>query len=328
MTGARRLIALGGLLVIPAAIGAGIFAYGWADADALGSASVCAHPDRSSSSCLSLFDGTIVRRNPGSAKAAASYTIAAAGTTTDIVPSCFQSRGACGGFAFQTGAPVATGWWKGGLVLIGPPQQRPRIVTDASPENHLGIEAYLLALVIPTVSLLLAGILRRRRRDTINELFFSSLARSPDPPRPVDHGLVQRVAWSNYTYPLPVAWALVYFVPAALMGFGFIEPRLAPLMLAAGFVIAVALVAWVTDSYFSDLIRTAARRQIEVKSVAIGGRNAVPTVSYQLLSGDTTTYSLGEDWKGHVKPGDRIDALTNRKSGSIRRVISAPAAQE
>lgn len=327
-TEASRLIALGGLLLLPAAIGAGIFAATWADADSLAAAPVCAHPDTSSSACLSLFSGTIVRRNPGNAKSPGTYTIAAAGTNTDVFPSCFLSHGACNTLTFETGTAVTTGWWKGGLVMLGPPGERPRILTDASPDSHLGIEAYLLGLIILPVSAFAAGILRRRRTATINELFHSALERTSDPPRPVDRGFVQRVAWTNYTFVLPASWALVYLIPAAGLGYGLIEPRLAPLLLAAAFVVAVALIAWVTDSYYSDLIRTGVFRRIEVRSVELGPRAVRPSISYPLLNGQTSSFVLDAGWKGHVKPADRIDALTTRKSGSIRRVISTPPDHE
>jgi hypothetical protein len=301
------LLALAGPLFIPALAGVAIFAGGWADDEALAGAPVCSHPDRNSSACLSLFPGTIVRRNPGSSKTPASYTIAAAGMETDVVPGCWQSHGACNGFAFEAGTQLMSGWWKGSLVLLGPPGRRPGILTDDSPLGRLGLEAFLLALVILPISMLVAA-----------------------PPRPVDHGLVQRVAWGEYVFPLPVAWALVYLIPAVGFGFGLIDPRWAPLLLVASGAIAAALVAWVTDIYFSDLIRTGARRTIEVRRADVvsgrGGERVV--VSYQRQDGRSDSYPLDRGWKGRLKPGDHLDALTSEKSGSIRRVLSTAPAHE
>lgn len=326
----RRLLVFGALLCIPALAGVAVFATGVGDADALHAAPICQTPDRSSSTCLSIFAGTILERHPGGTKTLPSVTVKADGTTTDAGYECGRSpAGACDGLSFEGGAAVSTGWWKGSLVALGPPGEVPRVVTDQSPEDHLGIEAYFLGLVIPAVSFLIGGFMRLRRPATVAALFQGALARDPEPPRSVDRRLVQRVAWGSYAWMLPVAWAVLYLIPA-MFALRFVQQeRWAPAVLVATFVISLVLSAWAFDAYLSDLIRTAAHRTIEVKKVAlVSGRGGdVPVLSYELLDGRTATYSLDTGWKGHISSGDRLDALTNGKSGSIRRLLSVPPAQ-
>ena len=321
----RQLLTLGGLLCIPAAIGVSVFAYGWADADALHSAPVCQTPSRESSTCMSVFPGRIVARRPGGTKALPAVTVAAADTSTDVSWLC----GPCDGMSFEAGEDVSTGWWKGGLVALGMPGAVPGVETDAGPEAHLGIEAYLLALTIPALSLLLAGLLHRRASLTMKQLFERALAETPQPPRPADRLLVQRVVWSNQVWALPATWAVVSIFPMIVVSYEFVNPRFAPLVLIGTFVVAAALVAWFADAFYSGLIRTAAKRTIEVRRVAlVTGRGGDRTViTYDRLDGRTDTYTLDSGWNGHVKTGDRFDAFTYVKSGSIRYLLSTPPAQ-
>ena len=317
---------LGALLCVPAAIGVAIFAAGWADADAAAAAPVCAKPSRDSGACLSLFDGTIAQRIPGGPKFMPQVKIVSADTTVTVGYRCL---GACGMLRIESGTPVVTGWWKGQLVAFGPPGERPAVETDASPEYRLGIEAYLLGLVIPAVSLLLAGFFRRQAPSTVNELILGEVARSPDPPRDVARWLLQRVAWGQYLWLLPIVWAVLYLVVGGLVIFATGQGRLAPLVLLVTFVTSIALAAWMMDSYLAGIIRTAARRTIEVRRVdRLSGRGGDQTrVAYALLNGRMATYILDGPWNGRVKIGDRLDAMTSSKSGSIRRVISTPKAQ-
>jgi hypothetical protein len=327
---ARWLLVLGGLLCIPAVAGIVVFAAGAADADALHAAPVCRTPDRFSSTCLSVLGGTILERHPGGPKSLPSVTVAVDRTTADAGYECGSSpAGACDGLSFEAGTEISTGWWKGSLVALGPPGAVPRVVTDQSPEDHLGIEAFLLGLVIPAVSFLIGGFMRLRRPATVAELFQGALAREPEPPRSVDRRLVQRVAWGGYAWMLPVAWGVLYLIPAMLALRFMQQERWAPAVLVATFVIALLLSAWTFDAYLSDLIRTAARRTIEVKKVELVSRRGfeVPVLSYELLDGRTATYPLDTGWKGGISSGDHLDALTNGKSGSIRRLLSLPPAQ-
>lgn len=327
---ARQLLILGGLLCIPAAIGVGVYAYGWADADALRSAPICQTPNRDSSMCMSIFPGRILARHPGGSKALASVTVEAAGTSTNVSWLCVLSGGACDGTSFEAGEDVSTGWWKGGLVALGMPGAVPRVDTDASPEAHLGIEAYLLALAIPALSLLLAALLHRRSTTPIKALLEDAVAITPQPPRPVDRGLVQRVFWSNQVWGLPGTWAILSIFPLYIVSEGFVNARLAPLVLIGTFVVAVALVAWYANDYYAGLIRTAPRRSIEVRRVELvtgRDRSQRTVITYDRLDGRAGTYPLDPRWNGHIKVGDRLDAFTSAKSGSISYMLSTPPAQ-
>ena len=214
-------------------------------------------------------------------------------------------------------------------MALGPANSTPAVETDASPENHLGIEAWLLVLVIPAVSFLIEGLLHRKAPTTLKKLFEDALASTPEPPRRVDRRYLQQVAWTNYVWGLPASWALVLLLPWIPVTFGLVNPRLAPLVLFGALLVAIALMAWITDSYYGGLLRTAARRTLDVRRAELvptrGGK--VTVVTYDLLNGKTETYQLDQKWNGHVKVGDRLDAMTNAKSGSIRYLLSTPPAQ-
>src|SRR5690348_11210807 len=203
----RLLLVAGGVLCVPALLGVAFFLFGWADADALRAAPICQKPSRDSSTCRSVFAGTILAHHPGGNKSLPSVTVSAGGTTTDVGYACgVSAAGACDQMSFAAGEEVSTGWWKGALVALGPANSTPAVETDASPENHLGIESWLLVLVIPAVSFLIEGLLHRSAPTTLKKLFEYALASTPDPPRRVDRRYLQQVAWTNYVWGLPASW--------------------------------------------------------------------------------------------------------------------------
>ncbi|HET7420533.1 MAG TPA: hypothetical protein VFL27_09140 [Candidatus Dormibacteraeota bacterium] len=81
--------------------------------------------------------------------------------SADVSTSYFcgiSPAGACAGMTFSPGADVATEWWKGKIVLLGPPGTTPRVLTTNNPQTLLRLEAAVVAvLLVPAVVLLLAG---------------------------------------------------------------------------------------------------------------------------------------------------------------------------
>ena len=330
----RRLawlfIGVGALLCIPAALALISYVAGLGDADALGAAPICAAPTQEgTSNCLSEFDGTITAVTPHS-KSLDHVTLAVGGASYDLGYSCAESpAGACAGISFKPGTPIVAGWWRGQLVLFGPAEARPSVVTELHPFDQLRPRSVLLDFVaVPAVSFLLGGLLLRQAPMSVDDLVKSALAKWPDPPRLVDRRLIWRVAL-GYWAPLGfMVWFMVNLL-SALPLVSFSQYRLVVPVLAATLVVTFAASAWIAARYLGDVIRTTDRRPLTVRHVESGlGKSGKDTqVSYDLLNGKPATTILGVDWNGRVKAGDLLDALTDPKSGSIVRLLSTPPAQ-
>lgn len=321
---ARLLLLIGAGLCIPAAIVVIVFTHEVADLDAIQVARPCEVPNRDAQAdCLSILTGRITEVTRGSSKNLPGMTIVFKDNTSASV--LFERSPA----SFQAGQDVATGWWKGRLVLIGPPEGPPTVTTDQHPKYRLGIEGYLLGItVIPAVSFLLAGLLVLQAPMKVEELVGQAIARWPDPPRPVDRVLAWRVALAYLTYGAFIVWIFLYELIGLFALSYFNQESYAPALMAATFVFSFAIGAVFASGSFSYLLRTSARRSVVIRKLERGmGRSGDETkVWYELASGRLATTFLGPPWNGNINEGDRLDVLSDPKSGYILRLLSTPPA--
>jgi hypothetical protein len=327
---ASVLIGVGALLCIPAALVLTSYVASVIDADALDAAPICATPTRDGgANCLSEFAGAITAVTPHS-KSLDHVTLVVGGASYDLGYDCAESpAGACAAVSFKPGAAITAGWWRGQLVAFGAAESRPSVVTELHPFDQLRAKSGLLGfVVVPAVSFLAGGLLLRQAPMSVDDLVRSALTEWPEPPRPVDRRLIWRVAlgyWAPYGL---FAWFFVgVIVTIPLLGFA--QYRLALPSLALTFAVTFAAAAWVSARYLGEIVRTSDRRSLTVRGIkaGVGKGGAIIQVSYDLPNGKTATRLLGVDWKGRVKTGDLLDALTDPKSGSIRRLLSKPPAQ-
>ena len=321
---ARLLLAIGAALCIPAAIVVIVFTNEVSDLDALQTVRPCEVPSRDGqSSCLSILVGRITEVTRGSSKSLPGMTIVFKDNTSDSV--LFERSPA----SFKAGDDVVTGWWKGRLVLLGPPVGPPTITTDQHPKYRLGVEGYLFGFtVIPAVSFLLAGLLVLQAPMKVDALVGQAIARWPDPPRPVDRVLAWRVALAYLTYGAFIVWIFLYETVGQLV-LGYIsQERYSPALMVATFVFSFALGAVFASGNFLNLLRTSARRSVVIRKLERGmGRGGDETkVWYELTSGRLATTFLGRPWNGRVNEGDRLDVLSDPKSGYVLRLLSTPPA--
>lgn len=319
----RLLMGSGAACCIPAVVVIVLFARGIADDDAFEAAPPCAIPSQGGQAdCVSILSGTITSMVRGGSKFLPSMTVAVGNTTATF--GYQRSR-----FSFDVGGGVATGWWRGQPALIGPSDASPTIITDQSPPYRLQLFGLALGLVIPAVSLLLAGVLVLQAPMNVDELILSTVARSPEHPRPLDRLVTWRVAWAYRTYAAYFAWAFIYLVPLQLVQLSIAQPRLAPVFLIGTLVITFGLTATMAALYLASLIRTSERRTVVVQTVeqSTGRAGNLITITYGLANGRVTKKALGERWYGHVTEGARLDVLADPKSGWIRHVISTPPAE-
>lgn len=155
---AKSLLQFGAGLCIPAAIGIGIFAFGAVQANAFASAQACPTPTLdASSTCMSVLPGHVVDQRLGRVNPSVEVSVGSADVSTGYF--CGLSpAGACAGMTFAPGTDVATGWWKGRIVLLGPLGAAPRVLTTNNPQTLLRLEGLAaIVLVAPAASLLLVG---------------------------------------------------------------------------------------------------------------------------------------------------------------------------
>ena len=323
---AAALLIGGVVLCIPGVIVAGLFAADVAEVSALRSASTCNTPTRdSASTCVSFVNG-IATTWEFHAKSLDRVTIAFGDTTADVGYACELSpAGACDGISYREGTPMATAWWKGQIVAIGPAESRPAVLTDESPEYRVRQIVFFLIFAIPGIALVIAGLLVLQAPMSVRDLIQTSLARWPQPPRPVDRATAWRVALGYWTWGAFIAWFASYFFCSLFL---MIADRyeLAPWLFVTTLVLSFAITALIALPLLAHLVRTSARRTVTVrhtKEVPVkGGINT--RVSYDLLDGTAATTTLGTNWHGYVQPGDRLDVLADPVSGRIRRVLSDP----
>ncbi len=318
----RLLLGSGVACGIPAVIAIVLFTGGGAEADAFQAAPRCVVPSHGGqANCVSVLAGTITNMVRGGSKFLPSMTVAVGDTTATFG----YERSP---FSFVVGGGVATGWWKGQPALIGPPDASPTIITDQSPPYRFQLFGLALGLVIPSASLLLAGLLLLQAPMNVDELIVATLARWPEHPRPIERAMTWRVALAYRTYPAYFVWAFIYLVPVNLVQLWIVQPRLAPLFLIGTLVITLGLTATIAGTYLAGLIGTSEKRSVLVQDVeqSSGRAGKLTTISYELLNGQATKKVLGERWYGHVIGGAHLDVLVDPKSGWIRRVLSTPPA--
>jgi hypothetical protein len=317
----RLLLISGAVLCIPGAIGVIVFAQGSELVSALDAARPCATPSRDANAdCLSFLNGRITDVAPaGKSKDIATIALEEA-TVTAVYTSTTSLR---------QGSSVVTEWWRGHLVALGPLGTSPSVITDQSPVWDLETLSVVLALVIPGVWALVAGLLVLQAPMTADELITSSLARWPDPPRPVEPVVAWRTAWGGSgIWAALFAWLFLdVFVGMVLVSVTN-QPRYAPLILVATFVLSFGLTEWFAAGYLSEVVRTSDKRTVVVQQLKRGlGRYRNDTqISYGLNDSRVATQLLDPPWDGHVNEGDRLDVLADPKSGAIWRILSTPPA--
>jgi hypothetical protein len=318
----RLLFGIGAALCVPAAIVIILFTNEVANLDALETVRPCAVPNRDGqANCLSILTGRITEVTPGGSKALPGMTIVFKDTSATVL---FERSPA----SFHAGEDVTTGWWKGRLVLLGPPEGAPTIITDQHPEYRLGVLGYGLGIgVIPAASLLLAALLVLQAPMKVDELVNTTIARWPNPPRPVDRVLAWRVALAYLIYGAYIVW-MVLDIVGELVLLGIKQERYSPWVLVATLVVSCGFGAAFASAYFSHVIRTSARRTVVIRKLKRGmGRGGHDTeVWYDLSSGSLATTFLAPPWNGRVNEGDRLDVLSDPKSGTILRLLSTPPA--
>ena len=323
---ARALVLLGAVLCIPGAIVAAIFVSGVAEVNTLEAAPGCVAPTRDpSSTCLSVFRATITAVTPHH-KTLDHVTIAIGDSSFDLGYACNESpREACDSFTIQPGTPVVTGWWKGQLVAFGPAEGQPTVVTELNPYDGLRFRAFLLFLVIPGISVVVAGLLVWQAPMYVGDLIKTAIAKWPDPPRPVDRPLIWRVAWGNWTWGAWLGWLAVdFFASAAGPTFGM-DYRETPVILVATFIVMLPIFAVISPLILTDIVCNSYRTSIvvqRIKSLQTKG-GPVPKVWYQRPNGKEGTKTLEASWNGLVREGDHLDTLTD-KAGSIVWLLSTP----
>jgi hypothetical protein len=314
------LLVVGAVFCIPAAVVVFYFAQGMAALDALETAPKCATPTQDSrANCRSLFNGKITSQSrTGKGGRTAMVAMADSALVVEV--------NYAGPSSMDEGSDVITEWWRGKLVRLGPVGAPPTFTTVDSPQHQVEAFGFLLVSVIPGASLLLAGLLAFQAPMSADELMTTSIARWPDPPRPIDRTLAWRVAWRSFA---PGAtffvWLFLYFFP--MMALEIIgEPRYASWLLIATFVVSFGVTAVLTAGYLSDLARMSEKRTIVVQKLQSGlGRAGTDTkIWYELKDSRVGTKVLQQPWYGHVNEGDRLDTLTDPKSGKILRVLSTP----
>jgi hypothetical protein len=316
----RFLLVFGAVLCIPGAVGVIVFAQGVAVLDTFQAAGPCATPSRDrQATCLSLFDGTVTELSPAG-RGGSRVTVAVGDANVTVRTS---------GATFDPGSSVVTEWWKGQLVLLGPPGAPPTTITDQNPLQHLETFGLVLGLVIPGVSLLLAGVLVFQAPMSIDELITTTIARWPDPPRPVDRLVAWRVACGSEAIGLAfLGWVVLYVFPWQILELAINQPRYAPLFLVVTFVVSFGATAVLAAGNLFNLVRTSERRTIVVQKLqrGLGKLGNETKIWYELPDSRVATKLLNLDWDGHVSEGARLDVLANPKSGKILRMMSTPPA--
>jgi hypothetical protein len=298
-----------------------------ARASALQAAPICATPSRSpTSACLSVLDGQITFEG-AVGRGNERITIALQGTKVDARYQCNESpAAACSGPPLRAGSPVVTGWWEGQMVTFGAAETRPSIVTEFNPLDQADRISFFLVLVIPGVSAIVAGLLPLQAPSSVDDLVKSLLASQPDPPREVDVRLLWRVTLGYSTWGGYWLWVGLYLVFYTASGGFPAAPGYSSILLLASGVVAIGLAAAFAPVALYGALRTGQHGTVLVKRFqTMSGRGSTVTkVWYDRSDGREATTTLGEDWTGCVKEGDRLEALADPKTGAVERIVSAP----
>jgi hypothetical protein len=198
------------VLCLPAAVVLYLFISAASDVGALRSALACGTGSRApTSSCLSLFAGRITARTEHY-RAPTELTIETDGSTIHVGYDCLDSiPGACTDLTFQPGTHVLTEWWRGQIVMLGPPGSVPAVLTDQNPGYLLHGRAGYLTFAIPGISFVLFGLLLWQAPADAGRLLNAAMARRSNP-TPLGRLLIWRVAWGNWSWPGGFAWLLLY----------------------------------------------------------------------------------------------------------------------
>jgi hypothetical protein len=206
----RYVLGSGAVLCVPAAVVLYLFISAASDAGALQSARACSTGSRApTSSCLSLFAGRITARTEHY-RAPTELTIETDGSTIHVGYDCADSiPGACTDLTFQPGTHAVTEWWRGQIVMLGPPGSMPAVLTDQNPGYLLHSRAGYLAFAIPGISLVLFGLLLWQAPADAGELVTKAIAWSRNP-TPLGRLLIWRVAWGSWIWTGGFVWFLLY----------------------------------------------------------------------------------------------------------------------
>ena len=152
------MLQFGAGLCLPAAVLILVFVYSLTQANSLADARPCSTPTQdANSTCLSVLPGHIL--NQWSGRISTNVDLSVGGVDVSTGYYCGLSPdGACAGMTFAPGSDVTTGWWKGRIVLLGPSDATPRVLTTSNPHTDLPIEgALIVLLLLPAASFLFAG---------------------------------------------------------------------------------------------------------------------------------------------------------------------------
>ncbi len=258
------LLVAGGACCIPAAFFVIDFANAMADLDAFQAASTCATPTQDfHANCVSFFNGTITAQSSYGRFPTSVATVAIADSPVEV------GIRFSGGQSWQ-GSSVMTEWWKGRLVLFGPTGATPSITTQDSPQFHVLYFGFTLVVVAFAVSLLMAGLLIVQAPMSYDALIKASIAKWPDPPRPVDSAVAWRVGLgSNVMMIAFFVWVPLYALSEVILGLNG-QSGYAPWLLLVTFVVAIGFFVPVACLGTLQLIRLAERRTIVVQKLARG----------------------------------------------------------
>jgi hypothetical protein len=314
------LLVAGGACCIAAAFFVIDFASAVADLDAFEAAHRCATPTQDAgANCVSFFNGTITAES-----SASRFTDVA---TVAIADSPVEVEVRYNAQQLWQGSSVITEWWKGRLVLIGPAGPPPSITTQDSPQDHVQVFGYGLAVPALALSLLMAGLLIVQAPMSDDALIKASIAKWPDPPRPVDSAVAWRVGLgSNVMMIAFFVWVPLFALSELILGLSG-QARYAPWLLLVTFFVAFGLMVPVACLGTLQLIRASARRTIAVQKVArgLGRAGTLTEIWFEVNPGRQQTLFLDQQWDGHVNEGDRLDMLVDATSGDFRRMLSTPS---
>jgi len=325
----RLYFRIGLVLLIPVAVILFLFCRAAVDTGALDSAKPCSVSTQDPASrCLSQFQGVVTGQTP-EYRSPTRLTISVGSSTVNLGWTCLNmSTSSCLRTSFPPGTKVVTEWWSGRVVRLGMADGQPAVITDANPEyDAVSRGPYPLIALLALGPIAMAGLLRQAPM-SVNKLLDTSFDASPEVRKAVPRAVILRVAmggWGGYGV---LIWLVLYL--ASLFAFaGSSQWSLgAPFLWLSAAVIGFAFTWSTAYLYLSRLVRTSNREAVTVTRIKYGvGRNhSGMQVWYELRNGTLASRYVGPQGLSYAQ-GDRMDALTDPRSGKVRRLLSSTPAQ-
>lgn len=319
----RFYFRIGLALLVPVAVVFTVYGMAAVDATALEAAKPCAVSTLSSaSSCLSYFEGVVTKETPRY-RAPTALTISVAGSTVDVGRTCIgQSIRACNATSFPAGTNVATEWWRGRIVRLGRSGAQPTVITEQNPERDAAIKApFLIIAVLALIPLLLAGLLRQAPM-SVNKLIDSLFSLSPEGSVPISRSLIFRVALGAWGWLGIAIWFALYmaYVIASLTGAPYSDA--VPLVWLGTGLLSFAIAGIGAYLYLSHLVQNSKRQAVVVQKVRrLTGRFSGTKIWYGLPDGGSASTYLSGDNSNLGHKGLSVDALTDPRTGKVRRLL-------